>query len=99
MSLNLSQGPTLAPVFRTDAEIDRRDEWVRKINDAATDPRTSEVRVEGYTVVLRFGRPATRWGNGTVSVRVEAKKPGRTRELFFKLGAVLPAVTIETKGI
>ena len=46
MSLNLSQGPTLPPVFRTDAEIDRRDEWVRKINDAATDQRTAEVRVE-----------------------------------------------------
>ena len=55
------------------------------------------VKVDGFEVVRPtfIYHPVTVWMNGTLSVTVKAKAPGKTRELYFKLGKRFPVVTVE----
>ena len=53
------------------------------------------VLVDGFTVVSRFGRrPASVFGNGTLTVTVKAKKAGAVRYLYFKVGSQVPTVAV-----
>ena len=62
------------------------------INDAYA--KGLSVTVAGHKVKA-FGRPASVWGTGSLSVSVVAKKPGRTNQIWFRPGQPVPDVTIE----
>lgn len=59
-----------------------------KINEAFA--ANKEIKVNGWTMKSRNGRTvASSWQNGSVSIVVPAKAKGKTRDVFYKVGAAI----------
>lgn len=68
---------------------------VRTINSLAAVDTGHQVEVDGREVWSRWApsEPATLWQNGTVSVQVRGREPGKQGEVYVKVGQVLSLTT------
>jgi hypothetical protein len=60
------------------------------VNQAVEQGRT--VTVNGSVAQYRWGKPASSWGTGSLSVKTPARTTRGTREDWYKLGAKLTVV-------
>lgn len=58
--------------------------WADTIN--ARVANGERVEVNGREVFARFGQPASTWQNGSLSVSVRGRKPGREGTVWVKAG-------------